>query len=185
MDSIDLPTDPVALLGDLSIRLLSEPLLSRWEERRHLPEVVRTAALLIDLDSALLMNGLSALVENSIGGYLPEIIAALDTVGAAENARALRTMQGIMAKHQITHAMMRADFERLEVHAITNFHELHGDAASAMLDELESEVSPQLYVNRQDGENPIDLLETYVALHDSELRRLIVEAHQTPPSERP
>ena len=178
---MDLPADPVALLGDLAIRLCGEPLLTRWADRRRLPEVARTVVLLIDLDSALVVNGLSALVENSIGEYLPEIITALDTVGAGENARALRTMQEIMAKHHITHSMMRADFERLRVHEITNFHDLHGDAASAMLDELESEVSPQLYSNRNDGENPIALLETYIALHDSTLRRLITEAHQASP----
>lgn len=175
---MDLPADPVALLGDLAVRLYEEPLLTRWADRRQLPEVARTAALLIDFDTELLMNGLPALVENSIGGYLPEIITALDTVGAAENARALRTMQDIMAQHRITHAMMRADFDHVQVHEITNFHALHGDAASAMLHELESEVEPQLYVNRPDGEHPITLLETYVGLHDSTLRRLIEEAHQ-------
>jgi len=179
---MELPTDPVELLGDLAVRLYSEPLLSRWADRHHLPEVARTVALIIDLDTELLMNGLSALVENSIGGYLPEIIAALDTVGATETAGAFRTMQDIMAKHQITHAMMRADFERLEVHEITTFRDLHGAGASAMLRELETEVESQLYLNRQGGEHPIALLETYVALHDSELRSLIVEAHQVPPS---
>ena len=177
---MELPTDPVALLGDLAVRLYSEPLLTLWADRRRWPEVIRTVALLIDVDTELNMNGLSALVENSIGGYLPEIITALDTIGAAEHARALRMMQDIMAKHGITHATMRGDFERLEVHAITNFHDLHGDAASAMLRELESEVEPQLYLYRRDGEQPFDLLEAYVALHHHELQNVIAEALQAP-----
>jgi len=173
---MDLPADPVALLEDLFVRLYSEPLLSRWADRGRLPEVARTVALLIDLDTELHMNGLSALVENSIGGYLPEIISALDTVGAGKDAQALRNMQDIMAKHQITHAMMRGDFEGKQAYEITNFHDLHGDGASAMLGELDSAVEPQLYLYRRDGEHPIALLETYVALHDSELRSLVLEA---------
>src|SRR5688572_21466314 len=100
-----LPADPAAFLDDLSVRLYEEPLQARWEDRRRLPEVLRTVLLVIDFDTELHMNGLLGLIENSVGEFLPEMIAALDLVGAPATAAALRNAQDIMARHQITHAM--------------------------------------------------------------------------------
>jgi hypothetical protein len=46
-----LPADPSALLDDLFVRIYQEPLRTVWADRRGLPAVVRTVALLIDLDT--------------------------------------------------------------------------------------------------------------------------------------
>lgn len=171
-----LPADPAALLDDLSVRIYEDPLQMRWEDRRRLPEVLRTVLLLIDLDTELHMNGLLGLVENSVGEFLPEMIAALDVVGADEAATALRNARDIMAKHGITHAMLRGNFADRQVYEVTSFRQLHGEAAAEMLRELEAAVSPQLSLHLGNNEHPRKLLERYVAHHQPELVTLMADA---------
>lgn len=171
-----LPASPSAFLDDLSVRIYENPLQACWEDRRSLPEVLRTVLLLVDFDTELHMNGLLGLIENSVGEFLPEMIAALDSVGAKRTAAALRDAQGIMARHGITHAMLRGNFADRQVYEVTNFRELHGEAAVEMLRELESTVSPRLYLPLGDSEHPRQLLERYVAQHQSELVTLMADA---------
>lgn len=177
-----LPADPAAFLDDLSVRIYEEPLQSCWENRRQLPEVLRTVLLLIDLDTELHMNGLLGLVENSVGEFLPEMIAALGNVGATKTAAALSSARDIMAKHGITHAMLRGNFADRQIYEVTNFRELHGDAAVGMLRELESVVSPQLSLHINDSKHPRKLLEKYIAQHQRELLTLTADALRTAPA---
>ncbi|HEY6722652.1 MAG TPA: DUF4375 domain-containing protein [Polyangiaceae bacterium] len=177
-----LPADPAAFLDDLSVRLYEEPLQARWEYRRRLPEVLRTVLLLVDLDTELHMNGFLGLVENSVGEFLPDMIAALELIGARRTADALRNAQDIMARHGIIHAALREDFADRQVYEVTNFRELHGEAAANMLRELESAVSPGLYPPAGDSDHPRKLLERYVAQHQSELVTLMADALRDEPN---
>lgn len=180
MSPMELPAESSQLLEYLSVHVYEEPLRTRWADRRQLPAVARNVVLLLDLDVELQMNGLAGLIENSVGEFLPEMISGLEDVGASRTAAALRTAQQIMARHGITHAMLRADGAGVQVHEITSFQQLHGDAAAAMLDELESSVSPTLYLYRQDGEDLMQLLDSYVALHLGQLRDYVAKALSSP-----
>lgn len=171
-----LPANPSALLDDLSVRIYEAPLQERWEDRRRLPEVLRTVLLLIDLDTELHMNGVLGLVENSVGEFLPEMVVALELVGANKTSVALKSAQDIMAKHGITHAMLRKDFADRQVYDVTDSRELHGEAAANMLRELESVLSSRLFLRDGDSEQPRKLLERYVAQHQSELVTLMADA---------
>ena len=173
---MDLPAEPGPLLDELCVRIYKEPLQTRWADRRQLPDVVRTVALLIDLDTELHMNGLAGLIENSTGEFLPEMISALEDIGAPKTAQALLSVRQIMATHGITHAMLRGDFADLEQFEITSFEQLHGEATAAMLREIGSAVSPLLYLHGGADENPMALLESYVAVHETVLRALTTEA---------
>ena len=175
-----LPADPSAFLDDLSVRIYEEPLQTCWEDRRRLPEVLRTVLLLIDLETELHMNGLLGLLENSVGEFLPEMIAALQNVGAQRTAAALDSARDIMAKHGITHAMLRGIFADRQVYEVTTFRQLHGEAAAGMLRELEYVVSPQLSLHVSDSEHPRTLLEKYVAHHQRELLTLTADALRVP-----
>jgi hypothetical protein len=171
---MDLPTEPLALLNDIAGRRFQEPLLSA--DPRQLPEVMRNVVLLADLDAELHINGLGGFLENSLGGFLPEIILALEAIGARESAEALRSAQVVMANHGITHAMLRADNAHCEEFEVTSFRQAHGEAAAAMLHELYATVDPRLYLNNPDGEDLGQLLQDYVALHLRELRESIEDA---------
>jgi hypothetical protein len=169
---MDPSTDPAAFLDDISVQIYSEPFASYWEDRRELPEVLRNVVLVIDFDTELNMEGLSGLLENRPGEFLPEMILALEVIGARETADALRSVQVVMAKHGITHAVLRGNFDDLEEFEITTWRQTHGEAATAMLDEVVATVGPRL---RDPVEDWLSLLWEYVPLHQSELLEAIVE----------
>jgi hypothetical protein len=173
---MDLPADAGALLGELSIHIYQEPLASAWRSRRELPEVLRTVLLILDFDTEVTMNGLGGVLENTLGGYLREIVAAFEAVGATKTADALREIEPQLRAHGISHARLREDFDRLELHAITSFEQTHGEQAASMLDQVIAIVEPRLYAYGNCDEDPLAMLEKYVERHAGELRKLTLEA---------
>ena len=126
------------LIQDLSCKIYEEPLCNTRDEKGYpdLANPLHVAILLIDCDTEITMQGMLGFLENSTGEFLSETVAALDRIGAPKSAQILRSVEQCMAKHGITWAGLRGDFEGTELYQITSFHELHG----AKLDKFAKEV---------------------------------------------
>jgi len=152
-------------IDQLAIHLYEEPLASLWADRRSLPETVRTVALVIDYDTEVAINGINGLLENSIGEYLPEIIDALLAIGAERTASALRkSLQAIEAVGS-SRKDLRDSVNAMGAWSISTFERTHGQPVSYALMEVR-----RLHALAEKTEQVREMLESYVAKHEADLR---------------
>jgi hypothetical protein len=164
------------ICNSLAGQIYEPPLSKLCEDLRSVPEVLRIPILLINFDTAVLMNGILGFLENSTGFYLADTIAAMEAIGAHGTAATLRTIQRIMAEHGVTHERLRADFARLQEGQITSFAETHGEELSQMADLVDQE-SNKLYIYDltydREGEDVFGLLSAYIEQRRDELVALL------------
>jgi len=89
--------------------------------------VFRIPVLIIDFDTEVCMSGILGFLENSIGFYLADTIAALEAIGAHDTAATLCTIQRIMEEHGVTHERLRGDLAHMQEWQITTFAECRGE----------------------------------------------------------
>jgi hypothetical protein len=139
-----------ALLVDLSVQVYS-PAWSRSRLRLgEWPAAVRTVVLVLDYETEVQMEGLLGFLENSTSRFLPETIDALQAIGAARTAEALR---------EIRDELTRGDFWS-ETHPEVEPHN------QKTIERFESKLD--LY--ERTDEQPRELLEAYVAPRLDEIR---------------
>lgn len=152
-------------VDQFAIHLYEEPLASLWADRRSLPETVRTVALVIDYDTEVAINGLTGLLENSIGEYIPEIIDALVAVGAERTALTLRESLQILESVGLSPRDLRERLNTIDEWTVTTFERTHGQAVSEALTDVR-----RAHSLAEETERPREMLEAYVAKHETELR---------------
>ncbi len=152
-------------IDQFAIHLYEEPFASLWADRRSLPETLRTVALVIDYDTEVAINGLTGLLENSIGEYLPEIIDALVAVGAERTASTLRESLQILEAVGSSPRDLRERLNTLDEWTVTTFKRTHGQAVGDALADVR-----MAHSIAQETEQPCEMLEAYVAKHETELR---------------
>ena len=164
------------ILDSLAIQIYEPPLSKLREDLRSVPEVFRIPVLIIDFNTEVCMQGVLGFLENSTGFYLADTIAAMEAIGAHDTATTLRTIQGIMAEHGVTHEQLRGDLDRMQEWQITTFAECHGEELSQMAD-LVGQESTKLYIydrmHDREGEDVFVLLSAYIQQRRDELVALL------------
>jgi hypothetical protein len=133
----------------------------------NLPQVIQDILWLVDLDTELSMDGILGFLENSSGLYLAETIAALQRIGAQEDAEVLKNISNILARYSIDTQTLRENVNKGNLYDITSFLKTHGDQYEAMADEIIAEAE-KLYIYTPDR-NVFDQLEGYIERNKSKL----------------
>lgn len=162
------------ILDSLAIEVYRPPLSKLRDDLRSVPEVIRIPVLIIDFDTEMCMQGILGFLENLTGFYFADTIAAMEAIGARDTAATLRTIQGIMTEHGVTHELLRGDFARLHEFQITTFAESHGEDLSQMADLIVQE-SMKLYIysDNRKGEDVFVLLSAFIEQRRDELVDLL------------
>ena len=132
-----------------------------------LPQVIQDILLMADLDTELSMDGILGFLENSTGLYLAETIAALQRIGAQEDAEVLINISNILARYGIDTQTLRENVNKGNLYDITSFLETHGNQYDAMADEIIAEAE-KLYINTSER-NVFDQLEGYIGRNKRKL----------------
>lgn len=156
----DLPTED--LVSRLLLLVYKPPLSEVRAAIEAQDEPLRVIVLVADFDTEVNMNGLFGFLENSTGLYLSETIEALEMIEAHQTASVLRDVEAVMTRHRIRPQQLREGVNALKPHAVTTFAQVHGVAAVAMAEEVES-IGRRLYVyNPSSSELPLALLCQYI-----------------------
>jgi hypothetical protein len=117
-----------SLVQDLSVRIYEAPLSSVRKETDYpsLDNPLHLTVLFVDCNTEIEINGVLGFLENSTGRYLPELIEALDMIGAPKCAATFRSIQTCMTKHGVSWEQLRGDFDDTEEFQIASFRDLHG-----------------------------------------------------------
>ncbi len=116
---------------------------------------VRTACFLLDFDTELQMEGIFTCLENTVGEYLPEVIAAFARIGDETDADLLREIVRIAPPEILRGEMLGADHAEYDITCFDDDHELT-DEAAARIEALEA----QLYLNT--GRDLYEMLKSYI-----------------------
>lgn len=127
-----------------------------------LPEFVRTACLIIDLDTELNMEGIFTLLENTTGQYLPEIIEALRNIGDDNDAVILSEICRLAHPEQMRAEFLEKGHEEYDIASFDDDHEMDDETAEK-IEELES----RLYLN-----SDFDMWELLYSYLDNEIAAL-------------
>lgn len=112
-------------------RLIREDVLPGVEEP------LRSCLAVLAFDTELQMQGFVTLLGNSTGLILPEIVGALDTIGAHRDAETVRTVLQLLAARGMTPRTLREGAVPRELHSISTFAIDHPDQDSSIWDEVE------------------------------------------------
>lgn len=142
----------------------------------------RRPILIIDLDTEVAMNGMLGFLENSTGLYLPDTIAALETISAPKATGTLQAIQRIMSDHRVTVERLRNDFQGAHLFQITTFLELHGEELAPMAEQIGREAQKlDMY---DPAEAVFALLQAYLEDHRDEFIAALEECCM-PSGDRP
>ncbi|HET6250990.1 MAG TPA: hypothetical protein VFE47_25095 [Tepidisphaeraceae bacterium] len=148
-----------AILDELSVRIYEPPLSALRDLLRELPPAIQIPMLVIDFNTEVEMQGMLGFLENSTGLYLDETIDALRLIGSRFRAEVLENIRSIMARHAVTPARLRADFDGSAEFDVTSFAKLHGEHLNAMANEIEAEAGR---LRSNCDENLFELLGQYI-----------------------
>lgn len=104
MKLFDEEIDLKSLSGEELAEEIATNMYSDFDRKKifEYPEFIRTAYFIIDFDSELSINGIGAILENSIGEYVHEIIKAFECIGDTEEALLLTEIVKLVAHENIS-----------------------------------------------------------------------------------
>src|SRR5262245_17446098 len=157
------------LLSEFAIKIYEPPFSDLRDSGRivDVSNVVCAAMLVVDFETEVAMNGIVNFIGNSTGRYAAETVLALDRIGCAHAAAALRQILAVAAEAGMTHEAIQADRSALQPFAVTSFSALHGSKWDCAADEIDAIFATI------DMTNVLSALEAFVDEHSSVFQRAL------------
>jgi hypothetical protein len=95
--------------------------------------------LVVDLETEVMMNGITDFIGNNTGLYAVQTVHALEVIGCQDDASLLRQILASAGDAGMTHEAIQAERSGVAPFTVTSFSAVHGgkwDAVSEKIDRL-------------------------------------------------
>lgn len=127
------------ILDEFSIRAYEPPLslLRDNGEIANLNDPLAVIMLIVDFEAELEMNGINNFIGNSTGLYAYETVEALKIIGCDEDSKILADILKKAKDAGMTHEAIQKDRQKLKLHSVASFQQIHGDKWDNVTDEID------------------------------------------------